>query len=111
MSKLFHTALWVFAVLSLVMPFLWKSPTPQVLIIFTAIGISGFFVLFFLDKAIEMAPVSKTAPVIYMVPIWYCLQECIIKCRAPGRMSVVGALVIIVSFVFLAMDVFSFERA
>ena len=103
-TKLFHTALWVFGALSLIVPFLWKTPTPRLLVIYTLIGIIGFFCLFFLDKAIEMAPVSTTAPIIYTVPIWYCLQDCIIKGRPPGMMSVAGALIIVVSFVFFAMD-------
>lgn len=86
------------------MPFLWKTPTARVLIIYTFIGIIGFFVLFFLDRAIEMAPVAKTAPIIYTVPIWYCLQDCIINGKLPGTMPVVGALIIGASFVFLRMD-------
>ena len=49
-TKLFHTALWVFGALSLIVPFLWKTPTPRTLVIYILIGIIGFFCLLFWTK-------------------------------------------------------------
>lgn len=106
-TKVFHTALWVFIVLSGLMLFLWKTPSIQMVFLYTCIGISGVLLLFFLDKAIEMAPVSLTASVIYSVPIWSFLQDCFIKGKIPGPMSVAGALIILVSFVLIVGCVLS----
>ena len=106
-AKLFHTALWVFLVLSLVVPFQWKMPSPKVLVVYTCIGLSGYLFLFLLDKSIEMAPVSLSAPMIYTVPLWSGIQEIIFTGKPLGRMATAGAFIIAATSAFLVLAVWS----
>jgi drug/metabolite transporter (DMT)-like permease len=106
-AKLFHTALWVFLVFSVVVPFKWKMPSLDVLIVYALIGLSGYLGLYFLDKSIEMAPVSLTAPLIYTVPLWSCVQQSIITGKPPGSMAVAGALIIVLTSAFIILAVWS----
>ena len=106
-AKLFHTALWVFLVMSLVVPLQWKMPSPKVLLVYIGIGLTGYLGLFFLDKSIELAPVSLTAPLIYTVPLWSCIQEIIITEKPPGAMAAAGALIITATSAFIVLAVWS----
>jgi drug/metabolite transporter (DMT)-like permease len=106
-AKLFHTALWVFLVMSLVVPLHWKMPSPKVLLVYTCIGLTGYLGLFFLDKSIELAPVSLAAPLMYTVPLWSCIQEIIITGKPPGTMATAGALIITAASTFIVLAVWS----
>ena len=106
-TKLFHTALWVFLAVSLVVPFQWTMPSLKAIIVYICIGLSGYLGLFFLDKSIELAPVSLTAPLICTVPVWSCLQLFILTRRTPGWSAITGALLISTSSAFIAWAVWS----
>ena len=92
--KLFHTAFWVFLVTSLIVPFHWVMPSIKVMVVYTCIGLSGYFCLYFLDKSVELSPVSITAPLLYTIPLWSCLQTFFVHGKFPGGMAAVGALMI-----------------
>jgi drug/metabolite transporter (DMT)-like permease len=66
-ANLFHTALWVFIPLSFVMPSVWHTPSPKVALVMIGIGVWGFVVLLFLDRALAWAPASLVAPFIYIL--------------------------------------------
>jgi drug/metabolite transporter (DMT)-like permease len=68
--KLFHTALWVFAALSVVQPFIWSTPTPRGLAAMGIIGALGWVGLYALDQAIEAASPALIAPVLYTQLAW-----------------------------------------
>jgi drug/metabolite transporter (DMT)-like permease len=106
-AKLFHTALWVFLILSLVVPFQWKMPSLQVLAVYAGIGLSGYLCLFFLDKSIELAPASLAAPMIYTVPLWSCVIESITTGKPPGGMTAAGALIAVATSAYLVLGEWS----
>jgi drug/metabolite transporter (DMT)-like permease len=106
-AKLFHTALWVFLVLSLGAPFQWKMPSLKVLADYVGIGLLGYISLYFLDKSIELAPVSLSSPLIYTEPVWSCIQKFIISGKLPGNLAVAGALIILGTSVFIVLAVWS----
>jgi drug/metabolite transporter (DMT)-like permease len=106
-AKLFHTALWVFLILSMVVPFQWKMPSLQVLAVYSSIGLSGYICLFFLDKAIELAPASLAAPMIYTVPLWSCVIESITTGKPPGGMAAAGALIVVATSAYLVLGEWS----
>lgn len=66
LTNLFYTALGVFAVLSLLMPFVWVTPHWHDAVLLTAIGVVGFAALWALDRACECAPVSLAAPALHV---------------------------------------------
>jgi drug/metabolite transporter (DMT)-like permease len=105
--KLFHTAFWVFLVLSPLIPFVWKVPSIKALVLFASIGLTGYFGLYFLDKSIELAPVSLVFPLIYTVPLWDSIQAFALTGRLPGTMGIVGALIISTTSAVIILAVWS----
>lgn len=69
-ANLFHTALWVFIALSFVMPSVWHTPSLKAALAMIGIGVWGFVLLLFLDRALAWAPASLVAPFIYTQCIW-----------------------------------------
>jgi drug/metabolite transporter (DMT)-like permease len=65
-ANLFYTALGVFLALSPFMPGLWIWPAPADLAVMVAVGVLGCLTLYALDRATAAAPVSLSAPFIYM---------------------------------------------
>lgn len=65
-ANLFYTALGVFLALSPFMPGLWIGPAPADLAVMVAVGVLGCLTLYALDRATAAAPVSLSAPLIYM---------------------------------------------
>jgi hypothetical protein len=70
MTKLFHTALWVFIGMSVILPSVWSRPTLHGLLAMSAIGVLGWFALYALDRALEGAPAAILAPVLYTELVW-----------------------------------------
>lgn len=73
LTKLFHTALWVWVSLTLGLPFFWKTPTVGGMMAMVAIGLLGWLGLLALDLAIEAMPVGLLAPVLYTQLVWAAL--------------------------------------
>lgn len=69
-TKLFHTALWVFAVLSLFIATVWKTPTIHGIIAMVIIGLLGWTGLYALDTALERSTPAKLAPALYSQVVW-----------------------------------------
>jgi len=100
-ANLFHTALWVFCPLTLLVPFSWKTPTAPLVGIYVGIGFFGYLALLFLDKSMELAPAALTAPLIYTQPIWVDLFDYLVHGHKPGLAPVIGATIILVAAVYL----------
>lgn len=66
LTNLFYTALGVFVLLSLTMPWLFTMPTPHDALVLTAIGVVGFGALWALDRACEATHLFRTTPVLYL---------------------------------------------
>jgi drug/metabolite transporter (DMT)-like permease len=66
LTNLFYTALGVFALLSLAMPWSWTVPTLHDGVVLTTIGVVGFGALWALDQACEASQLSSTAPALYL---------------------------------------------
>ena len=69
-ANLFHSALWVFTVLSVRMPFVWKSPSMGVWAAMAAIGVLGLFALCTLDLAIRIGGTSVFIPALFLQPVF-----------------------------------------
>lgn len=66
--NLFHSALSVFAVLTLVMPVLWRWPPVSALVVSAIIGALGLVLLLLLDRALHHATVGRTASLGFLQP-------------------------------------------
>lgn len=81
LTNLFYTAFGVFVLLSALMPWVWVTPSLHDALVLSAIGVVGFVALWALDRACESAPVSFSAPALYihlgcmMVVGWFFLGE------------------------------------
>lgn len=69
-TKLLHTGLWVWLLLTLGVPSFWKTPTVRGAIAMTAIGLLGWLGLLALDLAVEAMPVGVLAPILYTQLVW-----------------------------------------
>ena len=65
-ANLFYTALGVFVILTPLMPLVWIAPSLRDLVIFTVMGLLGLLMLWLLDRMAATAPVSLTAPFLYL---------------------------------------------
>ena len=89
-TKLFHTALWVWAALTLGLPTFWKTPTIRGMVAMSAIGLLGWVGLLALDLAIEAMPVAELAPVLYTQLVWGIILARLFGQVTPDRRAVVG---------------------
>jgi drug/metabolite transporter (DMT)-like permease len=65
-ANLFYTALGVFLALTPIVPAVWVTPTPADLVVFIGVGILGYLALLALDRMAAAAPVSLSAPFVFM---------------------------------------------
>ena len=69
-TKLFHTALWVFVILTLDLPRFWHMPTARGFVGLGAIALLGLGGLYLLDAALETATPASIAPLLYTQVAW-----------------------------------------
>ena len=90
-TKLFHTALWVFLSLTIGLPMFWKTPTARGMLAMTAIGLLGWLGLLALDLAIEAMPIGLLAPVLYTQLVWDMLIQWPLRMEPVDTKTVIGA--------------------
>jgi drug/metabolite transporter (DMT)-like permease len=100
-ANLFHTALWVFIALSFVMPSVWHTPSLKAALAMIGIGVWGFVLLLFLDRALAWAPASLVAPFIYTQCIWGDALELIRRRFHPGLHELLGSILIMGSLAWI----------
>lgn len=105
-TNLFHTAFWVFAVLTVCVPFVWLPLTVHALGAMVVIGLWGFVLLLILDRAVASAPVSLTAPFILTQGIWSLAADVVLKHSRPSLLEAAGAGAILVSCASVALREF-----
>jgi drug/metabolite transporter (DMT)-like permease len=74
-TNLFYTAIGVFLALTPFVPGMWIAPDARDAAILGAIGAVGFVALVALDRAVERASVSATAPFIHLQVVFVALIE------------------------------------
>jgi drug/metabolite transporter (DMT)-like permease len=70
-TSLFHSALWVFVVLSVRIPFVWEWPAVQGWIALVLIGVAGLAGLFFLDLGVRLGGPEAVAPTLFLQPVLF----------------------------------------
>jgi drug/metabolite transporter (DMT)-like permease len=69
-TKLFHTALWVFILLTLGLSRFWQMPSGRGIVELIVIAVLGLGGLYFLDAALEKTAPTVVAPVLYLQLAW-----------------------------------------
>ena len=99
--SLFHTALWVFVVLSFFVPFMWQTPTLSDIAAMVVVGLVGALGLFALARAGELMPLSVVASFSYTEAIWNLALRLLVLRLLPGKSQLLGVLLIGVVTVFM----------
>jgi drug/metabolite transporter (DMT)-like permease len=100
-SRLFYTALVVWASLSPFVPLFWKTPTLRDLGIMMSIGILGFVFLLGLDHALDAVPVSRLAPFTLAQPIWTLAIDAGLRGHPLARHAIVGIVLLLGAWLVL----------
>jgi len=106
-ANLFHTAFWVLVFLTPVVSSSLKMPSKGALAVFAGIGICGYVVLYFLDKAMVLAPPALTAPLILTQPLWHGLMISALFDKTPAMNFIIGGTVVISISLYLFWIQFS----
>jgi drug/metabolite transporter (DMT)-like permease len=94
-SRLFYTALVVWASLCPFVPSFWKTPTLADLGIMVSIGVLGYFFLLGLDKALDAAPAGRVAPFTLVTPIWTVAIDVGLRGQPLMRHAIAGIVVVL----------------
>ncbi len=93
MTSLFYTALCVFAPFAIFAAPQWSTPSLRDFAIMATIGVAGFFLLWAIHRATELAPASTLAPWLLVAPlISYVLLD-IATHSFNGKLALGGAIV------------------
>jgi drug/metabolite transporter (DMT)-like permease len=95
LTNLFYTAACVLVPLSAIVPFFWNRPSARDLAMMMAIGLLGLGVLFGFDRATDLAPVSVTAPMLYIQPVWAYGLQLAFGDVYPGKAAMLGTVLIL----------------
>jgi drug/metabolite transporter (DMT)-like permease len=101
LTSLFHTALWVFVVLSFFVPLLWQAPTLRNVIGIIIIGLVGMVTLYVLARAGELAPIPIVAGFAYTEAISRLLINLLFFGVVPTRSAVFGTAIIVILIGYL----------
>ena len=93
-TNLLHTALWVFAALTLYVPFVWRTPSVRGLLAMAAIGMLGLAGLYALDKAIHLAAPAEFATAGYLQIVFVVLLDATVHGRPVTIAQTIGATLI-----------------
>lgn len=101
LTSLFHTALWVFVVVTFIVPFFWNPPTLSDIIGIVLIGFVAGFGLLVLARSSELMPLSVVAYFSYTDPVWALILNIVLFGILPGKGELLGALIITAIAIFL----------
>jgi drug/metabolite transporter (DMT)-like permease len=109
-TNLFYTALIVFLLWSLGLFYFWRPLNLTVFYAMAAIGILGFWSLYFLDKAYEHALVSAVTPFLFAEPIFTIIFGYFLFGSVPSTMSILGSVILLTIIIGLIFYEFLRER-
>lgn len=96
LTSLFHTALWVFILITFFVIPVWQTITLRSLVGLILIGIVGLVTLLVLARAGEIAPIPVAATFSYTEAIWRIVINVVFFGVLPSKHVVVGGLIIAV---------------
>ena len=110
-TNLFYTALVVFLPWSGGLPHFWRSLNLTTFCAMAAIGILGFWSLYFLDKAYERALVSTVTPFLFAEPIFIVIFSYFLFGSMPSALAILGSiLLLIIILSLMSLEFFREKR-
>ncbi len=97
--NLFHSAFSVFVTLSFVMPFIWRWPSAAAVLPVILIGVLGYVLLWFIDRATHLASVATIAPIAFLQPAVEVLWFTLMGGGVVGRSVTLGAVLVAIAIV------------
>ena len=94
-ANLFYTAVGVFAILSLIVPKGWITPSVHDIEMIVGIGTFGFVSLLMLDRAVSHAPVCTTSPALYSQLAFAALIGIFASGHRPSLHTLAGLVLIV----------------
>lgn len=95
LASLFHSALWVFAALTLVVPFVWDMPSGRSWVGIVFVALAGMACLYWLARAGETAPLPVVATFAYSELVWLVALRLVIYHIRPDRWAALGSLIVV----------------
>ena len=101
-TTLFYSGLVGAAIMSLVVPFYWQTPSSAELwLMLIALGLMGGVGHYLLIKSFEFAPVAVLAPLSYTALLWNTLFGYLVFGNLPDRWTVGGAAILIATGIYI----------
>ncbi len=88
-------------VATLFMPWVWVTPTPQVLLLYLGAGLVGGFAQIAMTLALKLAPASVVSPFEYTSIAWAVLFDLAIWGAAPAWTTLAGAAVVVATGLYI----------
>ena len=101
LTSLFYTSVSGLILSSIAVLFVWVSPSLEQWLILVWLGFLGVAGHYFMIKAFELAPVSLLAPFDYTALIWATLLGFVLFGDLPDAWTIMGAIIIISSGLYL----------
>lgn len=83
------------------MPWLWVTPTPEVLVYYIGAGLVGGLAQIAMTFSLKMAPASVVSPFEYTQIAWAILFDAAIWGLSPAMTTLVGAVVVVLAGMFI----------
>jgi drug/metabolite transporter (DMT)-like permease len=100
-TTVFYTALVGAVVMSLVVPFFWRTPTLVDWLLLVETGVLGGIGHYFIFKAYEVAQPSALSPFTYSHLLWATLLGLVVFGEFPDHWTIVGAAIIVGSGIYI----------
>ncbi len=101
-TTLFYSNMVGAAVMTLIVPFVWSTPTdPLVIFLMVICGAFGTYGHYFLIIAHRYTPASVLSPFIYTQIVWVTILGYLVFSDIPGPATLIGAGIVIVSGLYL----------
>jgi drug/metabolite transporter (DMT)-like permease len=99
-ANLFYSALGVFCCLTFLMPVIWVTPSMKEFAALVGVGLLGFGALLALDRAVTAAPLSASAPFLYVQIPLTMMFAMLLSQVTPGIRSICGLAFIAAAAVY-----------
>ncbi len=110
-TTVIYTAFVGSAILTVPLPFIWKTPDPSQIMILTGVAVLAGIAEVCVIKALEMAMAVVVAPVQYSLMIWGTMYGFLIFGQLPDRWTLIGAAIIIATGLYTLRREYVVSRA
>lgn len=103
MTTLFYTAAVGCVLLTLLVPFFWKTPELRHIPLFLLLGVAGGFGHYMLIRAMELENASFLSPLGYVQLLWVILFGFVVFGDLPDAHAFIGMAIIVTSGLYVAL--------